>query len=143
MNARTDAIFPLVLCEPVPGFTADCGHFIAALPAGYTGGSGYAVWENRKICYDCAAKDQARRMVETGKATLYFIDKAGERRVCDWADKISFPVSNVTRSKGHSFGGEYPIVTGRFRGPDGALWFFRNAGDNQIARCKRLKDPRG
>ena len=74
--------------------------------------------------------------------TLYIVQRGSAWFVTDGAGHLNFVAYNITRSKGRGFGGQYDIVTGRFRGPDGAIWAFRNAGDNQIARCRRLRDPR-
>lgn len=128
-----------------PSFTADCGHLIPELPDGHAGGTGYGTdMRGKTRCYECGAKYEAECMVRDGKATLYVIqlDHIGKYKITDWAGKLEFPAFNITRSHGWGFGRRYPIVTGRFTGPDGKLWCFRNAGDNQIARCKRLKDAR-
>lgn len=127
-----------------PAFTADCGHTIPALPAGHVGGTGYAVERGddgteRRVCYECAAAFEALRMRETGRAVLYLASNA---TVTDWPGVLRFLAFNITRSYGYGFGRRYQITTGRFHGPDGKLWTFRNAGDSQIARCRRLKDPR-
>jgi hypothetical protein len=129
-----------------PAFTADCGHEIAALAPGYTGGTGYAVTrDGRKICYQCAVENERKSMIETGRTVLYLVSRSpspSKWHITDWASQLDFPAFNITRSEGYGFGRRYPIVTGRFRGPDGKLWVFRNACDNQIARCRRLKDAR-
>lgn len=130
-----------------PAFTADCGHLIPALPDGHCGGTGYGQYpDGRRFCYACCALELQESMRNTGRAILYAVDSqasAGRAlTIQDWAGKLNFPAYNITRSHGYGFGTRYEIVTGRFIGPDGKLWCFRNAGDNQIARCKRLKDAR-
>lgn len=138
-----------------PAFRADCGHTIPALPAGHTGGTGYATTsDNRRICYECAAVATRAHMLAEGRECLYVVYRprhdttpAHAREgtgwfITDWPGVLEFPVFNVTISRGCGFGRSYRIVTGRFRGPAGELWTFRNQGDNQIARCRRLKDPR-
>ena len=117
--------------------TLDCGH---APSEHSTFTTGYGTdSDGRTHCYDCCANIELKRMIDTGRATLYF--SKGE--VTDWVGHLKFSAFNITHSHGYGFGGtKYEIVTGRFRGPDDKLWSFRNAGDNQIARCRRLKDPR-
>lgn len=130
-----------------PEFTADCGHIIPALPDGHVGGTGYGIQgtSGLKMCYACCAAAESERMTLTGNGVLYLcydIVKGGHQRgykLTDWAGKLSFAVTNVKHSDGYGFGRRYDIVTGRFAGPDGKPWYFRNAGDSQIARCKRLK----
>lgn len=120
-------------------FIADCGHAIPALPVGHVGGTGYgvdAVGHTR--CYACCAEADRAEMLRNSGAVLYFVGS----EVTNWPGSLRFDAFNITRSKGSGFGYAYDIVTGRFRGPGGSLWAFRNAGDNQVARCKRLKDPR-
>jgi hypothetical protein len=119
-----------------PAFTADCGHQIPALPDGHCGGTGYATANGKKICYQCASDNERAWMVEHGASVLYL----SNGKITDWPGVLNFPAFNVRRSYGVGFyGRRYPIVTGRFVGPDGRLWTFRNAGDSQIARCRRLK----
>jgi hypothetical protein len=130
-----------------PTHVADCGHVIPALPDGHVGGTGYATAADtgKTMCYQCAADDERLAMLKDGKATLYISRSADNRWVIsNWTSNasISYAAFNITKSHGYGFGRQYDVVTGRFYGPDGKLWAFRNAGDNQIARCKRLKDAR-
>ena len=140
-------------------FTADCGHLIPPrndwaagyavihalgyMPhkrAGFTGKNGEA-----QVCYACAAEIEQRCMIDIGRATLYLVRRTPsphQWHITDWSGTLDFPAFNMTRSLGRAFCSDYQITTGRFRGPDGKLWAFRNAGDNQIARCRRLKDAR-
>jgi hypothetical protein len=119
-------------------FIADCGHEIPALPKGHTGGTGYVVAHGHTRCYACCAEADRAEMLKRSATVLYIVGS----EVTNWPGSLRFDAFNITRSKGIAFGHTYDIVTGRFRGPDGSLWTFRNAGDNLIARCRRLKDPR-
>lgn len=122
-----------------PAFIADCGHEIPTLPDGHVGGTGYGVDARGKTrCYASCADADRTEMLRTSRTILYFHDE----QIINWPGSLRFDAFNITRSKGLGFGCSYDIVTGRFRGPDGSLWAFRNAGDSQIARCRRLKDPR-
>jgi hypothetical protein len=125
----------------------ECGHPPSAHSA--TQCTGYSTHDVNgkpfRRCYDCSAAGERRHMIDTGTATLYLVSKTpspSEWHITDWPGVLDFPAFNMTHSEGRGFGGKYPIVTGRFIGPDGKLWAFRNAGDMQIARCKRLKDAR-
>ena len=131
-------------------FIADCGHEIPALPVGHCGGTGFGRDEAGKTsCYACCAELERAAMVKTGRATLYLTDSTGgalddyaardRMRITDWPGKLSFHVMDYRKSHGYGFGRKYPIVTGHFIGPDAYVWAFRNAGDMQIARCKRTK----
>lgn len=157
---------------PAPTHCSKCGAALPVKPstggAGYGNGAGERVSESMyriltgteppalkagesleqspAICYECCATDDKTFMRAEGKITLYFVEPrhggpCSPPRITNWPDTLRFEVFNITRSDGYGFGRRYPIVTGRFRF-EGQLWSFRNAGDNQIARCKRLKDPR-
>jgi hypothetical protein len=117
-------------------FIADCGHLIPALPDDHIGGTGYGLDAHGKTrCYACCAEVDRAEMLKTSRAVLYFVNL----QITNWPGSLRFDAFNITRSRGSGFGHPYDIVTGRFRGPDGSLWVFRNAGDNQIARCRRLR----
>ena len=125
----------------------DCGHlnwFCVSERArdGYSGGTGYGMTPGtrRRLCYQCCADRERAHMIETGEAVLYFCLKP--HRVTDWGGRLEFPAFNITHSNGRAGRYPYQITSGRFRGPDGKLWAFRNQGDQQLARCKRLKDQR-
>jgi hypothetical protein len=77
-------------------------------------------------------------MLKTSRAVLYLVNM----QITNWPGSLRFDAFNIRRSGGRGFGYSYNIVTGRFRGPDGSLWTFRNAGHHQIARCRRLKNAR-
>lgn len=119
----------------------DCGH--APSPhSPHTTGYGTRT-DGTTACYECCAEVDKASMREHGKITLYFADGKWPHspQISNWPGSLSFIAFNITRSHGGGFAGRYPIVSGRFRF-EGALWTFRNAGDNQIARCRKLKDPR-
>ena len=125
-------------------FIADCGHEIPALPVGHCGGTGFGYdAAGKTICYACCAELERAAMVETGRATLYLVDSQASSgtpwRIQDWPGRLSYHVMDYRKSHGYGFGRKYPIVTGHFVGPDAYVWSFRNAGDMQIARCKRTK----
>lgn len=130
----------------------ECGHSII-------GGVGYGVdSQGRRFCYECCAKRDRQDMTETGRAVLYaapyespeqLVGMESRRglvrrwRVTNWPGSLEFQARNVRHFEGRGFGGAYPITTGEFTGPDGALWRFRQAGHwNQIARCHRVAQQR-
>lgn len=128
--------------ETMDAFIADCGHAIPATNAA-SGGTGYGFYKDgRKLCYNCCALQERATMIETGRATLYLVSRSPsptEWHITDWPGKLDFPVLYRTKSTGRGFGGSYQVTTGRFVGPDGFVWSFRNAGDMDIARCTRTK----
>jgi hypothetical protein len=129
------------ILEPRDGTQADCGHAIDVGAYGTDPDTG------RTRCFACCAKIESDRMTATGRAVLYLASYAtndGRRwRITDWPANLNFPAYEVIHTIGRGFNGcSYQVTTGRFKGPDGASWGFRNAGDNDIARCMRLKDPR-
>lgn len=77
-------------------------------------------------------------MLETGRAILYLSkDEAGAWHVTNWPGSLSFPARVHSSPRGGGFGS--PRLDAWFTGPDGATWHAVNRGDNQIARCRRLK----
>jgi hypothetical protein len=136
----------------------DCGHHNThalqdRMQRNYSGGTGYGVdpKTGAKSCYACCADHERAAMIRDGRAALYLVQRAEPKEgardgvivrhyITDWAGHLSFRSSFPTKSHGYGFGRRYDIVTGRFVGPDGFVWTYRNAGDNQIARCKRTKE---
>ncbi len=124
----------------------DCGHAPSEHSEHTTGYGSDS--DGRKYCYECCAERERAAMIETGCSTLYFCENVEHggtiprfrNELTDWPGKLRFHVWYVNRSHGYGFGRRYPIVTGRFNGPDGFVWSFRNAGDMQIARCRRTKE---
>jgi hypothetical protein len=95
-----------------------------------------AHWVQRAQVQQLRGKTRDRAdMIVTGRATLYY--SRGE--ITNWPGTLRIPVTDSHSGKGYGFGDSYEVVTGHFMGPDDKRWAFRNAGDNQIARCKRMK----
>lgn len=117
----------------------------------------------RRICYACAAVLERETMVATGRCCLYLVEKETEQRLgtvdrtysrrtmggvvhyryelSNWTGNAPFRfLGSVRESTGYGFGRSYPVRTFRFLGPDGFVWSGRNAGDMQLARCKRTKE---
>jgi len=123
----------------VPGLMFKCGDCGQVKPVQVNGGTGYATGPTDKpnalICYDCCAIRERADMTAKGVAVLYFTrDDSGCRTIGNWPGTLRFPVTTF-RSFRHPFSSE--AYLGEFIGPDGALWRFRNIGDNQIAHCRR------
>jgi len=104
-------------------------------------GTGYGYDENNAIiCYDCCGTLDKARMIETGKATLYFTpDEAASYNKCkvsNWPGTLSFiGAYSIGR---HNFAGKRYDV--EFTGPDGFKWHGVTYGDmTQICHCKRTK----
>lgn len=119
----------------------------------------------RRICYSCCAALEIEYMQATGRTCLYLSEvdssenpaapRTHSRRcgphngnvrhyyytLAGWPGNPAFPIiGRVRESYGYGFGRRYDVRTFRFRGPDGFVWSGRNAGDMQLARCKRTKD---
>jgi hypothetical protein len=100
------------------------------------------------VCYKCCAEDDRRSMIETGKATLYLVKReiapavhgAGPLMcyfITNWPGSLEFKVGGAVRHSRHNIAGSRTDAW--FTGPDGKEWHAVNIGDNQIARCRRLK----
>lgn len=138
-----------------PEFTADCGHVIPAIEDGYAGSAGYGIVKiagvEYKRCYMCCAAQYVQDMADSGVGILYLVedrvdsDGRVHHKLTDWASVLSISPIYEKHSRGRGFGRPFHIITGRFIlqsliGNTPQLWSFRNQGDNQVARCKRLKD---
>jgi hypothetical protein len=73
-------------------------------------------------------------MAEHGRWTGY----VDTQNVTNWPGSLKFPITRIRKSTGAGFA-RYQVTTGNFNGPDGFVWSFRNAGDMDIARCKRTQ----
>lgn len=94
----------------------------------------------RFICYDCAAVLEKQTMAHDGHAILYLTNVDNVLHLTNWTGYLSFNLHpNVKVSYNHGFGKKYTVHTFRFDGPDGFVWSGRQAGDMDLARCRRTK----
>lgn len=110
----------------------DCGH------EGPYGES--AIGET--FCYACAALRDREAMQRDGAITLYLTrDRETNEhawKITNWPGTLRFPAGRVKHSRrGGGFGAQRTDAW--FIGPDGATWHAVNRGDNEIARCRRVK----
>lgn len=154
MPGPADGAAPLPIAAQTggEGACAACG---AALPvrAG-TGGTGYAnlvpdpeargTPGHGRICYRCAAVDEAVAMSRTGRTFLYagrmgspaYPGAFAPLTVTNWPGSLKFPAWG--RTTGDGFGRGKTRVW--FRTPDGAYW--AGVGPSETGtyvRCRRLK----
>ena len=145
-------------CGPRPTHCFTCE---AGLPtAPQTGGNGYGcsdeeraldysgftvtlkpgeyVTRSRAHCYECCAKRERERMIETGRATLYLTTEqaSGRALLTDWAGQLVFRGGVVRKGRHNMARVRYDAW---FTGPDKREWHAVQYGDNtQIAHCRRL-----
>lgn len=95
--------------------------------------------DGNRHCYACCAARDVADMVETGTATLYLTkDASGQHEITNWPGSLRLHVYHVRTSPyGGGFGSQRTDAW--FTGPDGKAWHAVNRGDNQVARCRRLK----
>ena len=112
----------------------------------------------RRVCYACSAVLESETMTARGRGCLYLSREAHvdgayflagdarrgyayDYRLSNWPGNAPFRLlGRVRESHGYGFGRRYDVRTLRFVGPDGYVWSGRNAGDMQLARCRRTKD---
>lgn len=100
-----------------------------------SGGPGYAVLDDgRKVCYACCAERDKAYMVEHGRITLYFDNKA--RLVTNWPGTLWFDCA--VRTGNHNIAGiRYDVW---FTDHLGKKWHgVRYGHHTQLCHCKRLK----
>jgi hypothetical protein len=111
----------------------------------------------RRVCYACCAVLESETMTARGRTCLYLSREANvngsyflagdarrgysyDYKLSNWPGSAAFRLlGRVRESHGYGFGRRYDVRTFRFVGPDGYVWSGRNAGDMQLARCKRTK----
>lgn len=113
------------------------------LPVRTEGGTGYGLHgkAKKKVCYDCCAELDKKRMQKTGTAFLYLTkDATGSWVITNWPGTLRF-TPYLVRKGGHNW---YRVerFDAWFIGPDGAVWHGVNLGDNEVLRCKRTKSRR-
>lgn len=117
-----------------------CGRLLPIIPKGKAGGTGYATdSEGRKVCYACCAEQDKTYMRDHDKTTLYLSkDTSDQWKVTNWPGSLTIKPDYVKRSKGYGFGREYDRhdVWFTFQGD---RWHGINQGDNQLLRCRKLK----
>jgi hypothetical protein len=86
-------------------------------------------------CFACCGQTDCLRMIETGKAVLCLSKEADGWKITNWPGTLTIKPSHV-RKMNHPFTRQAYIAYFRFNGAD---WSAKNIGDNQIARCRRLK----
>ena len=117
----------------------DCG-IAKPVPSG-TCGTGYASTGRTKrarlVCYGCCAIQDKKEMRRKGKLTLYLSERnGGQWEVSNWPGTLRFPA--YCKESWHNFAGKDGRRDAWFW-MDGKLWHAVSIGDNQVARCKRLK----
>ena len=127
----------------------DCGH----TPTATTGcGTGYATGaDGRTYCYECCGENDRADMLADGRITLYLV-RAGTRddapgidrtrphwQVTNWPGTLRFDCLPGVRVSRHGGGFGSQRTDAWFIGPDGKNWHAVNRGNNDIARCTRVK----
>ena len=127
----------------------DCGHEPSPHES-FTTGYGVTA-DGKKACYACCAESDKAAMIADGRACLYLVSREtapavgamGARReyyVTNWPGSLEFRVGGAVRHSRNGGGFGCQRTDAWFTGPDGKPWHAVNRGDNQIARCRRVKD---
>jgi hypothetical protein len=105
-----------------------------------TYGVNYSVdLRGRKHCLDCAHKRELKDAIKTGQFTAYLVDDtATSGRIVSFHGLEFAKVHGIRRSW-HNMAGRNGRRDVWFR-MAGRTWHGVNIGDNQIVRCKALKD---
>ncbi len=103
------------------------------------GGVGYADTNDGKVCYACCAKRDTVQMSTAQTFTLYFVNTAQGWRVQNWPGTLSFVAYGVTSERKPGKVRRYSFW---FTDSNGQRWEGRNNGNNQIARCRRVRQRR-
>lgn len=115
--------------------TFKCQDCHKELPVNKSGGTGYALYGEKKICYSCA-KDRELKAISKvapgGKYDFYY----SHGRVTNWTGTIVFRATG-SRVGRHNMAGTRTDVW--FVDHLGREWHGTNIGDNDILRARRLK----
>lgn len=108
----------------------------------YAFSTGYGIWGGRNgepeqlYCHPHGAERIRKEMHDTGKGTLYLTkDDQQEWLITDWPGEIKIKPTAVSRGR-HNIGKDRYDAWFKL---DDEKWYGVNIGDNQILRCKRLK----
>ena len=101
-----------------------------------SGGTGYALYSGKKICYDCAKKRELKQISKVplgGRYDFYWDGK----KVTNWTGLISFTATGYSKGR-HNIGGTREDVW--FKDNLGHNWHGVQIGQNtMILRAKRVK----
>lgn len=112
-------------------FTCDDCLSIKVIPE--SGGVGYAMYDTKKICYECVAIHDKRYMNQHGKIILYY----DGRKITNWPCSLVFMATKYKEGK-HNIASKRIDVW--FRGPSNDIWHGVQYGNNtQLLHCKRVK----
>ena len=103
------------------------------------GGTGYALYGGKRICYECAGKRETKEIgkkVAGSKHLFYLTKKDGKYVVTNWPSTIRYTVTAMRKGR-HNIAGERVDVW--FQDHLGRKWHGVQIGDNEILRAKRLK----
>ncbi len=103
------------------------------------GGVGYATYPDGTVCYDCCAKRDTERMSTAQTFTLYFVREGDGWKVTNWPGTLSFRAYSVTSERKPGKVRRYAFT---FTDADGKRWEGKNNGNDQIARCRRVRQRR-
>lgn len=133
----------------------ECGH-PPSLP---TIGAGYATTPTgARICYECCRDADLSQMERGEPIVLYLVDSGmratfGERDqtypsaclylVKNWPGTLTISPTRVKHTIGRAFGHRFDVHHVWFIGPDDHVWYGRNAGGNQVLRCRRTRERVG
>jgi len=96
--------------------------------------TGYAIMEDKKICYTCAGKMDENELRTTGKLIGY-LTESNCPIFCNWPGTFKVQAKYYKRSK-NNFGAwrtDFWFIW------EGRNYWGVNIGDNQIARVKLIK----
>lgn len=113
----------------------DCGELKPSVDDALKSWCGYGVSKaGQYVCYACCSKQDAKRMRDEGRITLYWDGK----EVSNWPGTLVFVPTHVRKGR-HNIARTMQTVY--FDGPDGSKWYGRIFGDNtMILHCKRMKE---
>lgn len=98
--------------------------------------------DDKKICYECCAKQDAAYMLEKGEITLYLSkDDRSNWMITNWPASLKFPVITLWHGR-HNLAHRITFV--RFFGPDGKVWSGKQVGEfTELCHCKATKIMKG
>jgi len=92
--------------------------------------------ENKKICYECCAKQDEKFMKEHGRIALYLTFLTKKKEVTNWPGSLRIPVRYCKEGK-HNMAGIRRDVWFDF---DGFLWHGVQYGEHsEICYCRKTK----
>lgn len=115
-------------------FFCDSCYKLIVHEAEHTTGYGQIPGSEALLCFACCAKEDAKRMQEEGKATLYLVEAKGQWALTNWPGTFRIPLHATPRTGRHNMARVRYDVWFRYANRD-----WHGVQDTQICHVRQIK----